>query len=111
MVLEKAHYLTHNNDIHDPRYQKYASPIIDYILVNFTKEHLGLDYGAGPGPIMAHMLEKQGYQIESYDPYFLPNQQTLQHQYDYIIASEVIEHFHRPNEEFTKMKLIINQIN
>jgi SAM-dependent methyltransferase len=106
--IEKNHYLTHNNDIHDPRYQNYAKPIVDYVLNNFTTDHLGLDFGAGTGLVMAYLLEQHHYQVTSYDPFFYPNLAALEKKYDYIIISEVIEHFHYPAQELAKLKSMLS---
>jgi 2-polyprenyl-3-methyl-5-hydroxy-6-metoxy-1,4-benzoquinol methylase len=105
--IERAHYLTHNNDIHDPRYQTYARPIVDYILSSFTSSQQGLDFGCGTGLVMAHLLEPKGFPVNSYDPFFYPNPEALNKSYDYIIISEVIEHFHRPATELTNLKKML----
>lgn len=108
MEEEKARYLTHNNDIHDIRYQEFVSPIVEKIKDNYDLNHLGLDYGAGTGPVATSLLEKEGYRVRLYDPYFHYYPENLCKKYDYIICSEVIEHFHKPYDEF---KSLINMLN
>lgn len=105
---EFAHYQTHNNDIHDPRYQNFVSDITDYIKDHCSPKELGLDYGAGPGPVITHVLAAEGYQVEIYDPYFAPNLQALEKKYDYIVSCEVIEHFNNPHKEFKKLTALLN---
>ncbi len=97
---EMARYKTHNNDVHDPGYQKFVSPITNHILEHFKPTAAGLDYGAGPGPVITKMLRDQGYQLNLYDPYFAPEATVLKQKYDYIVCCEVIEHFHHPADEF-----------
>lgn len=100
---ELEHYQTHNNDIHDVRYQNFVSDITSYIKKNCSTKDLGLDYGAGPGPVITHVLAQEGFHVEIYDPYFAPNSQALEKKYDFIVSCEVIEHFSRPRKEFTKL--------
>jgi hypothetical protein len=107
---EKKHYLAHNNDVNDIRYQKFVSPAVDYILQHFNTQSSGLDYGAGPGPVIASELTKKKYQVSLYDPYFWNNSSLLHKSYDFIVASEVIEHFYAPHAEFKKLFSLMNPI-
>ena len=50
------------------------------------------------------MLTDQGYTIHTFDPFFDNNPQVLDLNYDYIVSCEVMEHFHRPYQEFEKLK-------
>lgn len=105
---EKAHYETHNNDISDVRYQKFVSPIVNYISDHVEKGKLGLDYGAGTGPVISALLIDQGFEVKLYDPYFWDEHASLTFRYDFIIACEVIEHFYSPDSEFDKFKFLLN---
>lgn len=105
---EFEHYQTHNNDVHDPRYQEFVSPIVETINRTFQPSARGLDYGCGPGPVITHLLERKGFDLTLHDPYFLPNEEALQDgQYDFIICSEVAEHFYSPDREFRKLKKLL----
>lgn len=104
---EKACYLEHNNDVHDPGYQKFTSPISDYVLYNFGPEHEGLDFGSGTGPVISKVLQDDGYHIRQYDPYFAPDTSLLEKKYDYIACCEVIEHFFYPDKEFKLLKSML----
>ncbi len=106
---EEARYRIHNNDIDDPSYQKFVAPIVKAVKDNYNINNLGLDYGAGPGPVATSLLEKEGYVLSLYDPYFHRYPQNLLKNYDYIICSEVIEHFHKPYEEFNRLNNILNK--
>lgn len=102
--LEKERYLEHNNDVNDPRYQKFVSPIVSSVLNDFTKKDYGLDFGGGTGPVISKLLRDQGFQIEVYDPFFRNEKSLLNKKYNYIVCCEVIEHFHNPKEEFELLK-------
>ncbi|MGY5847605.1 class I SAM-dependent methyltransferase [Salegentibacter sp. HM20] len=100
-TAEKKRYLTHNNDVEDPRYQKFVSPITSAILQDFQPENSGLDYGCGTGPVATSELRKQGFEkIALFDPYFYYQPEVLEHTYDFIICCEVMEHFYDPEAEF-----------
>lgn len=100
---EKEIYKTHNNDVKDIRYQNFVSPIVEAVKSSYNKNHKGLDFGAGTGPVITSLLEKEVYEINLYDPFFHFYPENLQKKYDYIICCEVIEHFHNPYDEFRKL--------
>jgi SAM-dependent methyltransferase len=104
---EKQRYLEHNNDVNDPGYQKFVSPITLAILRDYTPGHTGLDYGAGTGPVISKILQDNGYNIVQYDPFFHNFPQLLNSTYDYIACCEVIEHFHDPHKEFSLLKNLL----
>ncbi len=103
LAEERAHYGRHENDVYDTRYQNSVRPLFDAIRQRVETECSGLDYGAGPGPVVAHMLRNAGYSVEVYDPAFWPDATVLDRQYDFSFACEVVEHFHRPKEEFERL--------
>lgn len=104
---EKSQYDEHNNDVNDPRYQKFVSPITNAVLEMQSPEHWGLDYGCGPGPVIASVLRKSGFQILLYDPFYHPDESVLIRQYDYIVSCEVFEHFYRPKHEIEKLLTLL----
>ncbi len=105
---EKMRYEEHNNDVESPGFQKFVSPITAAITKDYTKEHTGLDFGAGTGPVITKVLNDNNYQIVSYDPFFHNHPELLDHSYDYIACCEVIEHFHNPSKEFKLLKSLLN---
>ena len=105
---EKERYLEHNNDVFDPGYRNFVRPLVDVVISEFTPQHFGLDFGAGPGPVISQMLKEKAYNIVQYDPFFCNNIDLLTSQYDYIVCCEVIEHFHDPAKEFSSLKSMLN---
>ncbi|MDX9771329.1 MAG: methyltransferase domain-containing protein [Tenuifilaceae bacterium] len=104
---EESRYLEHNNDVFDVGYRKFVKPVTDTVLNNFLPYHHGLDFGAGPGPIISQVLKESGYSIEQFDPFFCNRPEVLTRQYDYIACCEVIEHFHNPYKEFVQLKSML----
>ncbi|HUG45825.1 MAG TPA: class I SAM-dependent methyltransferase [Sphingomicrobium sp.] len=101
--IERAHYLHHENDVDDPRYRAFASKLVEPLAGLLWPGATGLDYGCGPGPVAAAMLRERGFEVELFDPFFAPDESLLERRYDFIICSEVVEHFHRPADEFDRL--------
>ena len=105
---EYKHYLTHNNDVNDPRYKKFLSNLMLPLIDRIKLKSIGLDYGCGPGPALSLMLREKGYQMFNYDPFFHPKKSNLLKKYDFISCSETVEHFHNPFYEFTRFNELLN---
>lgn len=106
---EKKRYETHVNDVDDPRYQKFVSPIVNSILEDFTPSNKGLDFGSGTGPVITKMLRDQNYNVKTYDIFFDNNPTVLEEKYDFIACCEVIEHFYNPYKEFELLHNLLNK--
>jgi hypothetical protein len=105
---EMERYQSHDNDVNDPRYQEFVSPLVEKITALYDKNSLGLDFGSGTGPVITKMLRDRGYSINTYDPFFAHHPKVLKQSYDYIVSCEVMEHFHAPFEEFSRLKNMLN---
>jgi SAM-dependent methyltransferase len=108
-AAEKMRYETHNNDVNDPRYQQFVSPITTAVLERYTPLSTGLDFGAGTGPVITKVLRDHGYDIREYDPFFCNHRQVLEETYDYIVCCEVLEHFHDPAKEFELLRRLLKK--
>ena len=106
---EKKRYMAHNNDVDDPGYRKFVGPVVASVKAKFGVEHKGLDFGAGPGPVIAKLLKDDGYDIRLYDPFFHNDPAALESAYDYIVCCEVMEHFARPAEEFGRLRRLLKK--
>jgi len=106
---EKKRYDLHRNDIHDVGYQKFIQPIVDGVRDFYPKSAKGLDYGCGPSSVATHLLSGLGYEVEIYDPHFFPKSKSLDRTYDFIVCSEVAEHFDRPNLDFQQLKNLMGK--
>lgn len=101
---ERARYLLHRNDVYDQGYRSFASPLVEAVAARQERGDKGLDFGAGPGPVASKMLEEMGYETRLYDPFFHDDPAALAASYDYIICSEVMEHFYDPAKEFALLR-------
>lgn len=100
---EKAIYDLHDNDPQDEGYRRFLSKLTGPLLARLEPGARGLDFGCGPGPALAVMLEEAGMPMVLYDPFFYPEETALTQQYDFITCTEVVEHLHRPGEIFRQL--------
>lgn len=101
---EKARYDLHNNTFDDPRYREFLRPLAEVVRTHCPPPATGLDYGAGKAPVLADILTQMGYITNVYDPYFADRPEVLDRQYDFVCASEVVEHFYSPGSEFPRLR-------
>tara|TARA_Y100001963_G_scaffold152862_1_gene238475 strand:- start:5558 stop:6208 length:651 start_codon:yes stop_codon:yes gene_type:complete len=98
---ELAQYQLHQNDLNDEGYRKFLQRLAGPLLQVLPAQGLsGLDFGCGPGPLLAKMLTEAGQTVAVWDPYFAPDATVLQQQYHFICCSEAIEHFVNPAQEW-----------
>ena len=100
---EKAEYELHQNKVDDPGYRAFLSRLLCPLVERLPSGAHGLDFGCGPGPALAHMLREMGFEVSLYDSFFVPDESTLDAQYDFICATEVVEHLHRPAQELERL--------
>lgn len=101
---EKKHYLLHNNDLNDLGYRQFLQRLATPLLEELGKiTQYGLDFGCGPGPLLAQMCQDAGHHMTVWDPFFAPNDFALAQEYDFICCTEAIEHFVDPAKEWQLM--------
>lgn len=100
---EKARYDSHNNHPDDPGYRKFLSRLFTPLCTRLCKGACGLDFGCGPGPALAAMFRECGYSIEIYDKFFAPENAIFSKKYDFITATEVLEHLTHPAFELARL--------
>ena len=100
---ERARYALHVNDPDDAGYRRFLSQLAEPLLARLPPAQRGLDYGCGNGPALAMMLRDAGHAVRLYDPFFYPDPAALEGLYDFVTCTEVVEHFHRPAEEFARL--------
>ena len=100
---ERAVYDRHQNSPDDPRYRRFLSRLFDPVAVRLRPESQGLDFGSGPGPTLSVMFEEASHTVRVFDPIYADDAAVFETQYDFITASEVVEHLHRPGEELERL--------
>lgn len=100
---ERAIYDYHENESGDPGYRRFLAKLAEPLVECLEPGMSGLDFGCGPGPELANMLEEAGMVMHLFDPFFHPCKSALERQYDFLTCTEVIEHLHQPGEVFRQM--------
>jgi hypothetical protein len=101
-VQEKAQYDLYQNQLDDQGYRKFLSRLSLPLLTALTAEqNTGLDFGCGPGPLLAQMLTEAGKHMQVWDPFYAPEPQVLQQKYHFVSCTEAIEHFINPAKEWS----------
>lgn len=94
---ELERYQQHRNDPRDLGYRDFLSRLSEPTLAYLKAPAKGLDFGCGPSPVLAGLFQDVGHQMEIYDPFFFNQTDVLKESnYDFVLGSEVVEHFHSP---------------
>ncbi|UYG06534.1 class I SAM-dependent methyltransferase [Halomonas sp. M4R1S46] len=100
---EKAVYDRHQNSPDDAGYRRFLSRLFDPLVARLAPGARGLDFGAGPGPTLSVMFEEAGHPMAIYDPFYAPDTRVLERTYDFITATEVVEHLFAPGRELERL--------
>ncbi len=105
---ERARYETHQNSHDNAGYVAYQRRFAEAtVLARMQPPAAILDFGCGPGPVLADLLSEQGFEVATYDPFFAPDSTALDRTYDAVCAVEVAEHFHNPRESFEALSHLV----
>ena len=105
---EKARYDTHQNSPEDLKYRAFLSRLFIPIQDRLAPGSYGLDFGSGPGPTLSVIFEEAGHSMAIYDHFYAQNPAVLDTPYDFITATEVVEHLHHPKQELDRLWTKIN---
>ena len=91
------------NDPDDPGYRRFLARLAEPLLERLPPGARGLDFGCGPGPALARMLQEAGHDVSLFDVFYAPEEAVFQRRYDFVTATEVVEHLARPGEELARL--------
>ena len=100
---EKARYEEHHNSPADPAYRDFLGRLFTPLKIRLRAGTEGLDFGSGNGPTLSVMFEEAGFKMFIYDHFFARHPAVFNRTYDFITATEVVEHLHHPREELDKL--------
>jgi 2-polyprenyl-3-methyl-5-hydroxy-6-metoxy-1,4-benzoquinol methylase len=100
---EHKRYQTHQNSLENEGYVKFLAPVLAETQKHVPDRARILDYGCGPGPVLAELLQRQGYKTFRYDPFFYPQGLDNLPLLDAVTCTEAAEHFYYPKKEFAKI--------
>ncbi len=102
-VKERKRYDLHTNSPNDNNYRTFLRRMLVPMLERIAVESKGLDFGSGPGPTLSLMFEEHGHDMQIYDHFYAHDEDVFERQYDFITATEVLEHLHRPFAELQRL--------
>ena len=105
---EKSRYDLHQNNPDDAGYRQFLSTVFDPVEKHLTPNAKGLDFGCGPGPTLSVMFEEKNHTVDLFDKYYAFNPQVFDKTYDFITATEVVEHLDNPGKEFDRLYGMLN---
>lgn len=100
---EKAEYDLHQNDPGDSDYRRFLNRLAEPLLLHLQPASCGLDFGCGPGPTLSVMLEEAGHRVALFDIFYAADPMVWQQDYDFITATEVVEHLADPCGELARL--------
>ncbi|MFY0990001.1 methyltransferase domain-containing protein [Halomonas sp. C05BenzN] len=106
-AAERAVYDRHENSPDDPGYRRFLSRLAEPLRARLAPGDRGLDFGAGPGPTLSVMFEEAGHPMAIYDPFYAPDASVLEQLYDFITATEVVEHLFEPGRELARLAAML----
>lgn len=100
---EKSIYDLHQNSLDDEGYRSFLDRLFTPMHAVLKPGSYGLDFGSGPGPTLSVMFSEAGHDIAIYDYFYANNPLVFDDEYDFITATEVIEHLHTPGQELERL--------
>jgi hypothetical protein len=100
---EKKRYDLHQNSPDDAGYRRFLGRLFIPLQQRLAPGSSGLDFGSGPEPTLSGMFEETGHSMTIYDHYYERVPGALEQRYDFITASEVVEHLREPAKELDRL--------
>jgi 2-polyprenyl-3-methyl-5-hydroxy-6-metoxy-1,4-benzoquinol methylase len=99
-VEEKKRYQEHQNSMENEGYVQFLKPVVSEANKHLPPRARVLDFGCGPGPVLAELLQMDGFKTFRYDPFFYPHGLENLPPLDAVTCTEAAEHFFNPQKEF-----------
>lgn len=100
---EKTEYDLHLNSPDDQGYRNFLNRLANPMQDMLPQNSHGLDFGSGPGPTLSVMFEEAGYKMTTYDKFYANRPERLEQHYDFITATEVVEHLQHPQQTLDQL--------
>lgn len=100
---EFERYETHENDPEDEGYRAFLGQLFHPMSELLEPGSKGLDFGSGPGPTLHIMFEEKGHDMRIFDSFYEQDPSVFEEIYDFITATEVVEHLFHPRKELERL--------
>ena len=105
---EKARYDFHQNNPNDAGYRRFLAQLVEPMIPLLQPGATGLDFGCGPGPTLSVLFRESGVEMDLYDKYYAPRPEVFEKHYDFITATEVVEHLRQPGRDLKRLIDLLN---
>ena len=99
---EKHEYDLHCN-VDEPNYREFLRRLYNPVSALLDVNSSGLDFGCGPGPVLAKMFREDGHSVDLFDKFYFPDETVFEKQYNFITATEVFEHLQNPHQVMERL--------
>src|SRR6185437_7360396 len=82
-------------------YIEFVRPLFEAMASRIGPASSGLDFDCGGGSPLTPLFERAGHRMTLFDPFFFP--EIPKGEFDFIAASEVLEHLYHPAEELNQL--------
>ena len=106
---EKTEYNRHENSLENEGYVNIFNDLIDNYIQELNITRKVLEFGSGPTPVFKTLLQRKGYEVFDFDPFYNNNQEYLSNKYQLITSTEVAEHFFDPIKEFKHLVSLLEE--
>jgi 2-polyprenyl-3-methyl-5-hydroxy-6-metoxy-1,4-benzoquinol methylase len=107
-IIEKQRYDLHKNDIQDHGYVQFLHKAIDVTQPYLKTGARILDFGCGRNMVLAQLISQEyALEVDRYDPFYFPDNDMASKKYEIIYTTEVIEHFHHPQQTIAQIVSIL----
>lgn len=100
-------YRLHQNSAQDPGYRDFLERLLGPVAERLRPGARGLDYGCGPEPVLAGLARARGFACAAFDPLF--HTEPPRPPYDFVLVSEVFEHFRVPAVDIQRVTVLLDQ--
>ncbi len=104
---QKEFYNHHQNSPEQFGYVQHLKSLTGPLLPFLKQTDRGLDYGSGPGPTLHTIFAKENITVQNYDPLYATHPHLLECQYDFVVSTEVVEHFTTPQTDWLRLHNLI----
>ena len=103
---EKMRYDSHQNDENDPGYRDYFLKTAGPVIAELKGGERGLDFGCGRTQLLSQIFDDKGFIVDSFDPFYFPDESIWKKSYDFAVMNEVIEHLADPKATLSRLRAI-----
>jgi SAM-dependent methyltransferase len=100
---ERQQYDLHQNSGSDEGYCQFLQRLAIPLMQRLNAGAEGLDFGCGPAPVLAGMFKDSGLNVRVFDKFYARDDSVWNNSFDFISATEVLEHLHSPGIELARL--------